>query len=112
MAGWPIANLGDLKHGFTDGNTSIRNMEYVWMANFCGNPAISAPVGYLEPAKGTGRVPVGLMAMGEWGSEDGLISWGKDAERYLNEVYEGGRQRAANWEDVVALGKRKIESSA
>jgi len=70
MAGWPIASAGDLKHGFTDGNTSIRNMEYVWIANFCGNPAISAPVGYLEPAKGKGRVPVGLMAMGEWGSED------------------------------------------
>lgn len=58
MAGWPIAKEVDLKHGVTEyvfysddliqvianwtlsGNTSIRNMEYVWLANFCGNPAI------------------------------------------------------------------------
>jgi len=110
MAGWPIAKAGDLKHGFTDGNLSIRNMEYIWMANFCGNPAINAPVGYVEPAKGKGRVPVGLMAMGEWGSEDSLIAWGKDAENYLNEAYEGGRQKAGNFEDVVVLAKGKVES--
>lgn len=112
MAGWPISNPGDLKYGVTDGNSSVRSMEYVWLANFCGNPAISAPVGYVEPAKGKGRIPVGLMAMGEWGSEDALIAWGKDAEKYLNEVYEGGRQRAANWEDVVALGKANLPGSS
>jgi Asp-tRNA(Asn)/Glu-tRNA(Gln) amidotransferase A subunit family amidase len=105
MAGWPISGEGDLKHGVSDGNSSIRNMEYVWMANFTGNPAISCPVGYADPVKGQGRIPVSLMALGEWGSEDALIAWGKEAEVWLNEVYPGGRQRPANWEDVVANAK-------
>jgi Asp-tRNA(Asn)/Glu-tRNA(Gln) amidotransferase A subunit family amidase len=107
MAGWPIASQADLKHGITDGNTSIRNMEYVWLANFTGNPAISCPVGYVDPAKGKGKIPVGLMAMGEWGSEDSLIAWGKEAEQWLNEAYPGGRQRPSNWEDVVKNAKRE-----
>lgn len=111
MAGWPIASEGDLKHGVTDGNTSIRNMEYVWLANFTGNPAISCPVGYVDPVKGKGKIPVGLMAMGEWGTEDSLIAWGKEAERWLNEEYPGGRQRPANWEDVVANATGKEEES-
>lgn len=107
MAAWPIASEGDLKHGASDGNSSVRCMEYVWLANFTGNPAISCPVGYVDPVKGKGRVPIGLMAMGEWGSEDSLIAWGKEAERWLNEEYAGGRQRPANWEDVVANAKEK-----
>ncbi|TVY62777.1 Fatty acid amide hydrolase, partial [Lachnellula suecica] len=77
MAGWPIASDADLKHGITDGNTSVRNMEYIWLANFCGNPAITVPVGYTDPVKGEGKVPVGLMATGEWGAEDQLLGWGR-----------------------------------
>jgi Asp-tRNA(Asn)/Glu-tRNA(Gln) amidotransferase A subunit family amidase len=109
MAGWPIAHEGDLKYGITDGNTSIRNMEYVWLANFAGCPAISCPIGYVDPVKGKGKVPVGLMAMGEWGSEDALIEWGRDAEKWLIEEYQGGRSRPSNWEDVVANTKKKME---
>jgi Asp-tRNA(Asn)/Glu-tRNA(Gln) amidotransferase A subunit family amidase len=111
ISGWPIASEGDLTYGITDGNMSIRNMEYVWLANFCGNPAISCPVGYVEPKKGKGKVPVGLMGMGEWGSDDALIEWGREAERWLNEEYQGGRQRPNNWMDVVAEAKgRMVES--
>ena len=106
-AGWPIGSEGDLKHGVTDGNSSIRNMEYVWLANFTGNPAISCPVGYVDPVKGEGKIPVGLMAMGEWGSEDCLIAWGKEAEQWLHEEYPGGRQLPANWEDVIANAQGK-----
>jgi hypothetical protein len=63
----------------------------------------------VDPAKGKGtaKVPIGLMAMGEWGSEDGLLCWGRDAERWLNEGYPGGRQRPSNWLDVVEQGKVK-----
>ncbi|KAL2060123.1 hypothetical protein VTL71DRAFT_9945 [Oculimacula yallundae] len=110
MAGWPIASEADLKYGITDGNTSIRNMEYVWLANFCGNPAISCPVGYVEPKKGKGKVPVGIMAMGEWGTEMGLLEWGRECEKWLNEVNEGGRQRPGNWEDVVVNASGKMVS--
>lgn len=109
IAGWPIAKESDLKHGAFDGNQSIRNMEYVWLANFCGCPAIGCPVGYAEPVKGKGKIPVGLMAMGEWGSEDSLIEWGKEAEKWLNEEHTGGRQRASNWEDVFILAKERLE---
>ncbi|KAF4610398.1 hypothetical protein G7Y89_g15721 [Cudoniella acicularis] len=114
MAGWPIASLNDLKYGITDGNTSIRNMEYVWLANFCGNPAISCPVGYVEPArgKGEGKVPVGLMGIGDWGSEDALLAWGREAEVYLNEVYEGGRRKPADWVDVFVNSSSKESAKA
>jgi Asp-tRNA(Asn)/Glu-tRNA(Gln) amidotransferase A subunit family amidase len=104
MAGWPINNPGDLTHGVSDANTSLRNMTYVWLANFCGNPAISVPVGYVDPVKGKGKIPIGLMAMGEWGAEEQLLQWGSEAETYLNDVY-GGRIRAENWEDVVKAAK-------
>jgi Asp-tRNA(Asn)/Glu-tRNA(Gln) amidotransferase A subunit family amidase len=107
MPGWPIASNADLVHGVTDGNTSIRNMEYVWLANFCGNPAISVPVGYVEPVKGTGKVPVGLMAMGEWGAEEQLLGWGYEAEGYLNGI-KGGRKKAGNWVDVFEGARGKV----
>jgi len=110
MPGWPIAHEGDLKHGITDGNVSIRNMEYVWLANFSGCPAISCPVGYVDAVKGTGKIPVGLMAMGEWGTEDALIRWGRESEGWLNDAYEGGRQRPGNWVDVVDIAGGKTGS--
>jgi Asp-tRNA(Asn)/Glu-tRNA(Gln) amidotransferase A subunit family amidase len=102
MPGWPISSSGDLQHGITDGNTSVRNMEYVWLANFCGNPAISCPAGYVEPVKGQGRIPIGIMGMGEWGSEDQLMGFGREAEIYLNTVYKGGRNRPHAWVDILA----------
>ena len=71
---------------------------------------LSCPVGYVDPAKGkgTGKIPVGIMAMGEWGSEDALLAWGREAEGWLNEGYAGGRQRPTNWVDVVEQGKTKM----
>lgn len=111
MPGWPIANNpGDLSYGVSDGNHSIRNMEYVWLANFTGCPAINCPVGYVTPVKGKGMIPVGITGMGEWGSEDVLIEWGREAETYLNNEAEGGgRQRPANWEDILDLAVKVQE---
>jgi hypothetical protein len=48
------------------------------------------------------------MAMGEWGSEDALLAWGREAEGWLNDGYTGGRQRPTNWVDVVEQGKTKM----
>jgi Asp-tRNA(Asn)/Glu-tRNA(Gln) amidotransferase A subunit family amidase len=90
----------------------VRSMEYVWLANFTGNPAISVPVGYVEPVQGKGEIPIGLMAMGEWGSEDELIAWGKESEGWLNGSYPGGRQRPENWVDVVENAKVKMGDTA
>ena len=106
--GWAIAQPGDLRVGVSDGNTSIRSMEYVWLANFAGVPSLSVPMGYVAPAtgKGDGMVPVGLMSMGEWGAEEDLIEWGREAEVFLNEHYEGGRLRPGKWTDVIALAQK------
>jgi Asp-tRNA(Asn)/Glu-tRNA(Gln) amidotransferase A subunit family amidase len=114
MPGWDIKAEGYLKYGSTDPNTTLRSMEYVWLANFCGNPAISVPVGYVDPVKtaGDGEIPIGLMAMGDWGSEDQLLGWGREAEIYLNEVYEGGRRRPAGegWVDVFGLAGSQVNA--
>jgi Asp-tRNA(Asn)/Glu-tRNA(Gln) amidotransferase A subunit family amidase len=101
--GWAITGgQKDLKYGMTDGDMTTRTMEYVWLANFTGCPAITLPAGYVEPTIGKGRVPIGLMGMGIWGGEEGLIEWGFEGERYLNDVLEGGRPRPPVWTDVLA----------
>lgn len=103
-AGWHISNSKlDLQYGVSDGNMSVRSMEYVWMANFCGLPALSVPVGYVQPVDGTGEVPVGLMAMGEWCCEDALIGFGYDAEKWLHEGLQGGRRRPETFVDAAGL---------
>lgn len=101
-AGWPIEEA-DLAHGMSNANMQLKNMEYVWLANFTGVPCIQFPVGYVDgvQGKGTGKVPIGLSGNGEWGSEDALIEFGFDGERWLNEGYEGGKLRPEAWVDVL-----------
>ena len=47
--------------------------------------------------------------MEEWGSEDALLEWGRDAERWLIEEYPGGRQWPANSVDIVEKGKARMQ---
>ncbi|KUJ08665.1 amidase signature enzyme [Mollisia scopiformis] len=115
MSGWPIRKQADLTHGITDGNTSIRSMQFVWLANFCGNPAITVPYGYAEPVKGEGKIPLGLMAMAEWGGEDELLAWGRVMEKWLGLSNEGtdvigggGRVRPSNWVDILVNARKKV----
>lgn len=105
MAGWP-KGAGEESHGFSDANASLENMLYVFLANITGCPAVSAPVGYVEPAQGVGRIPVGLMAMGEWGAEEALLGWATEAGAYLDGL-EGGRRRPRGWVDVLSVGGDK-----
>lgn len=102
-AGWPI-DKAELSHGVTNGNMQIRNMEYVWLANFTGIPCIQFPVGYVNGVKGSGKVPIGLSGQGEWGSEDALIEFGHDGEEWLHEGYKDGKLMPEEWVDL--LGKR------
>ncbi|KAJ5089318.1 hypothetical protein N7532_008002 [Penicillium argentinense] len=118
IPGWHIdGGEADLSRGLSDGKTSVRNMEYVWLANFTGCPSINCPAGY-APDSG---VPIGIMAMGEWGTEEDLIDFARDGEAILDlpaaqhpaaseEVLaaKGLRTPSAKestWEDVIAKAK-------
>jgi Asp-tRNA(Asn)/Glu-tRNA(Gln) amidotransferase A subunit family amidase len=100
-AGCVIDSAADLKTGISDGDMTTRSMEFIYLANFTGCPALTLPVGFLEPKKGKGKIPVGLMGMSIWGSEDLLIEWGYEGEKYLNEKLEGSRIKSPVWADVL-----------
>lgn len=104
IVGWPRA-AGDDAHGMSDANVTLRNMSYVFLANMAGNPSVSAPVGYVDPEQGEGKLPVSLLATGEWGSEEQLLAWAREAEEYLHETYPEGRRRPEAWADVFALAR-------
>lgn len=107
IPGWHISSGGaDLARGVSDANMSLRNMEYVWLANFTGCPALSIPVGKARPKQGTGDIPVGLMAMGEWGAEDTLLEWGRVGEQWAWK--EERISRPGTWVDVVDVARTKI----
>ncbi|KAL8923841.1 MAG: hypothetical protein Q9208_004402 [Pyrenodesmia sp. 3 TL-2023] len=100
-AGWRL-EPGDLKYGVSDSNMSVESMRYVWLANFTGCPAITVPVGMVQVRQGEDKVPVGLMAMSEWGDEEGLIEWGKEAEEWAWREGEERVRRGKGWEDARA----------
>ena len=106
--GWHIAGgAADLKHGVSDGNMSVRNMTYIWLANFTGCPALTIPVGMAEPKEGQGKIPMGLMAMAEWGSEEALIEWGKIGEAWAWERDNERVTKPKAWVDVLKLASSK-----
>jgi Asp-tRNA(Asn)/Glu-tRNA(Gln) amidotransferase A subunit family amidase len=107
LPGWCISGgPSDLKYGVSDANTSIRNMEYVWLANFSGCPCLQAPVGYIDAGAGS-VVPVGMMGMTEWGMDGDAISWGYDVEKWLHDGLKDGRQQPKNWVDVLGMAGKK-----
>ncbi|OAK97604.1 amidase signature enzyme [Phaeosphaeriaceae sp. SRC1lsM3a] len=101
-AGVPIEEA-DLKCGMSNANMTLKSMEYVWLANFTGIPCIQFPVGYVNGTKGKGKVPIGLSGNGDWGSEDALIEFGYDGEKWLHEGLEGGKLRPEGWVDVLNM---------
>ncbi|KAK4144780.1 amidase signature domain-containing protein [Dichotomopilus funicola] len=108
IAGWPITE-GDQAYGCFDGNMSIRNMSFAWVANMTGCPAVTFPAGYVDPQQGEGKLPVGLMAMGEWGAEEQLLGFAREREAYLNEVYPGGRLKPEEWFDTLGAAQKAAE---
>lgn len=113
-AGWPIRSTSELKYGLSDGDRTQESMEYVWLANFCGTPSISLPAGYVVPegqsrvgevadSETAGKIPVGLMATGEWASETALMQFGLDVEDVVSDI----QCRPPTWVDVVQLAKKE-----
>lgn len=102
-AGWHITGgAAELKHGVSDGNMSVRNMTHIWLANFTGCPALSIPVGMAEPKEGEGKIPMGLMAMAEWGGEETLFEWGRIGEAW---AWEDGHERMKKPKNFVNVLK-------
>lgn len=106
----------DLSHGIMDAVTSTRSMEYVWLANFTGCPAISFPAGYID---GSG-IPVGVMAMGEWGCEEKLLRFVRDTTdtgllgvegRLKTPVIEQKGREDVAWVDVIGEAEAKMSGS-
>ncbi|KAM5344137.1 hypothetical protein ACJ41O_012674 [Fusarium nematophilum] len=118
-AGAPIRDRdSELKHGLSDGNLTIESMTYVWLANFCGLPSLSVPAGFVVPEghgrageeadeKTIGKVPVGLMATGEWCSERTLLEFGVEAEAAGSDR----RSRPPIWEDILSQAKMMSRTS-
>ena len=105
-AGWFIeGGASELKGGVSDANMELKAMTYVWLANFTGCPALSIPVGRVDGKGGEGKVPVGMMAMGEWGDEEGLIQWGRASEEWCWK--EGGMGKPANFVDAIEAAGRQ-----
>lgn len=110
LAGWP-KTPGDESYGFSNGDVTMQNMSYVYMANTSGCPAVTAPMGYVEPDQGEGKLPVGAMGMAEWGGEETCLAFAGEVERYINEAYPGGRLRPKEWADVIgtASGEQGVK---
>lgn len=119
---------GGSGRGVSDGDASLRSMEFVFLGNWVGAPAISAPMGYVldggqggdgvagvggggerQAKRGEGAIPVGIMGMGEWGSEEALMDWAEEGSGLLEEAGRdeegggggGGRagvRKPAGWE--------------
>jgi Asp-tRNA(Asn)/Glu-tRNA(Gln) amidotransferase A subunit family amidase len=90
--------------GVSDSNTSLKSMQYVFLANWSGCPALTVPVGYDEKS----GMPISVMGMAEWGGEEGLIHWGKVWEQSWEGANgdaqtkaEGGRKRPEGWVDLL-----------
>lgn len=114
--GWKIQSQAELIHGVSDGDKTIMTMLYVWLANFCGLPAVTTPAGYLVPegrpdagevadSPTEGKVSVGLMGTGEWTQEHNLLQFGVDAETVGSKV----RVRPPIWVDIVEKAREEMK---
>jgi len=95
----------ELTYGVSDANTSLASMRYVFLANFIGTPSINVGVGYDE---GEGGMPVSLMAMSEWGTEEELLGWAAD----MIKCSVATRRRGQTWVDVLGDVSAKRATSA
>ncbi|KAI1982007.1 hypothetical protein LOZ53_000740 [Ophidiomyces ophidiicola] len=104
VEGWRISGEADLTHGVSDTNMSVRTMEFVYLANFCGCPSISCPMGYTDDSE----IPVGIMGMSDWGSEWALIEWARDGKGVLDaeeDISSNGNGAIDAGDPAIVVGK-------
>ncbi|KAL8795823.1 MAG: hypothetical protein Q9195_001703 [Heterodermia aff. obscurata] len=107
IAGWHIVGgAADLRYGISDANSSLRSMEYTWLANFTGCPALTIPVGMAEPKNSGGKIPMGMMAMAEWGAEEELLRWGRAGEQWSLGNENGRIDKPQNWTNILKLASK------
>jgi len=116
-AGWPIRSEKELKYGISDGDQTLKTMEYVWMANFTGLPALTVPAGFSgsktsksiagENGSVEKNVPIGLMGIAEWGGETQLLQWGFEVEALDVARYH----LPPTWVDTIAIAKQETRDS-
>lgn len=125
LRGW-LKHPGDQAYGVSDGNVTIKNMRFIWLANFIGCPAVTCPAGYVEPYRTDGPaggklkgmsgdprpLATAIMGMGQWGAEETLLDFADELEEYLASVptaaAEGlpvGRKIPDGWVDVIAKAR-------
>jgi Asp-tRNA(Asn)/Glu-tRNA(Gln) amidotransferase A subunit family amidase len=116
-AGWPIRSEKELRYGISDGDQTLKTMEYIWMANFTGLPALTVPAGFSdyktsksiagETSRVEKNVPVGLMGIAEWGGETQLLQRGLEVEALDVARYH----LPPRWVDTIAIAKEQILDS-
>ncbi|THH30247.1 hypothetical protein EUX98_g3928 [Antrodiella citrinella] len=100
IPGIKIRSEGDLVHGVSDGNTTLRGMRYVFLANFSGCPAIVSGVGYDDDDKSGSGLMVSLMGMAEWGKEEALLGFARDVAS-VSGMDGDKRKKGEVWVDVL-----------
>lgn len=123
----------EMKWGVNDGDRTMESMEYAWLGNFCGLPGLSLPMGFVPPKgkngskkagkeEGAGEIPVGLMAMGEWCSEEGLLQFGKVVEGIIHAEAKDQQKGTVKlmrrpegegaWADVIREARKRRDPDA
>lgn len=82
------------EHGVADINMSVQSMEYAWLSAFIGCPSLTFPVGYDNLG-----MPIGMLAMTEWGCENVCFKVGRWGEKFL---HDKGKRLPSMWWDITS----------
>ncbi|RUS28418.1 amidase signature domain-containing protein [Jimgerdemannia flammicorona] len=88
----PAFQPRDLVYGVSNLSLSSDAMRYVFLANFAGLPALSAPIGFDD--KG---LPIGAQFMAEWWDEATLLRMARVCEELFESGVEAEKRKPSVW---------------